>query len=453
MLFTHCRQGFCPDLRLSLRLKLGLGLALLASSAFATNGMNMEGYGAIATGMGGASQAYDNGTAAMMNNPATLGLMPEGHRADLAYGFLGPTVEANYGGMKARSKADAFAMPAFGWMRKQGEFAYGFGIYGQGGMGTEYGGDTFMSAGSGLTTRSELSVGRMIFPVAYTVSPKLSVGATLDFVWMGLDLQMAMSGAQIGSMGSLGLGSFGGSLTTALGGMGANDVAYFNFSNDNKFTGQAKGYGLGAKIGLVYEVSPELSVGASYHSKTSVSDMKTDHAELRTISGGTVTSIPGRIRVIDFQWPETYGLGIAYRATDRWLLVADYKRLQWASVMRDFRMRFDADSGGDLELTLNQNWKNQNVWMLGAAYQATQQWTLRAGVNLANNPVPDYYMHPLFPAIIKSHATLGAGYAIDKDSSVDFGLAHGFKVESTNVSGVAVTHRQTNWQLLYSRRY
>jgi len=437
------------------RLGLSLALALSFPPAFATNGMNMEGYGAVATGLGGASQAYDNGTAAMMNNPATLALMPEGRRADLAYGFLGPTVEAGFGGARARSKADAFSMPAFGWMRKKGDLAWGFGIYGQGGMGTEYGGDSFMSAGSGLTTRSELSVGRMIFPVAYTVSPKLSVGATLDFVWMGLDLQMAMSRAQINAMPGLDQGSFGGSLASSLPALLPNltDVAYFNFSNDNKFTGQAKAYGVGAKLGLVYQASPDLGIGASYHSETRVGNMRTDHAELRTISGGTVTSISGRISVIDFQWPETYGLGLAYRTTDRWLLVADYKRLQWASVMRGFRMRFDADSGGNLDLTLNQNWKNQDVWMLGAAYQASPQWTLRAGVNLANDPVPDHYMHPLFPAIIKSHATLGAGYAIDKDSGVDFGLAHGFKVESTNASGVTVSHRQTNFQLLYSRRY
>jgi long-chain fatty acid transport protein len=35
--------------------------------AMATNGMLMEGYGPIAAGMGGASMAYDNGTAAMAN--------------------------------------------------------------------------------------------------------------------------------------------------------------------------------------------------------------------------------------------------------------------------------------------------------------------------------------------------------------------------------------------------
>lgn len=39
--------------------------------AGARNGMNMEGYGPIACGMGGACMAFDNGTAAVMNNPAT----------------------------------------------------------------------------------------------------------------------------------------------------------------------------------------------------------------------------------------------------------------------------------------------------------------------------------------------------------------------------------------------
>ncbi|HTY04146.1 MAG TPA: aromatic hydrocarbon degradation protein, partial [Rhodocyclaceae bacterium] len=55
-----------------------LSAAGIVSPAFATNGMDLEGYGAVATAMGGASMAYDNGAGAMMNNPATLGLMGQG---------------------------------------------------------------------------------------------------------------------------------------------------------------------------------------------------------------------------------------------------------------------------------------------------------------------------------------------------------------------------------------
>lgn len=70
-------------------------LLVPAAAIWATNGMNLEGYGPIATGMGGASMAYDNGTAAMMNNPATLTLLMQGWRLDVALGMLGPDVEAS----------------------------------------------------------------------------------------------------------------------------------------------------------------------------------------------------------------------------------------------------------------------------------------------------------------------------------------------------------------------
>ena len=98
--------------------------AVLANSAYATNGMNLEGYGPVATAMGGASMAYDNGTAAVMNNPATLGLMADGARVDLALGMLGPEVKATVhtpnGDFGASSDANAFLMPALGYARKNG---------------------------------------------------------------------------------------------------------------------------------------------------------------------------------------------------------------------------------------------------------------------------------------------------------------------------------------------
>jgi len=155
-----------------------LGLVLgAASTGLATNGMNIEGYGPTALGMGGAGIAYDNGTAASMNNPATIGLS-EGHRLDLAIGFLGPDVTSSVGGMSANSAADAFFMPALGWTSKKDKLAYGFAVYGQGGMGTEYNASSWLSDPSmgantaldgGLVNRSEVGVGRVIVPVTFQV--------------------------------------------------------------------------------------------------------------------------------------------------------------------------------------------------------------------------------------------------------------------------------------------
>jgi len=167
-----------------------------ATGVEATNGMNLEGYGPVSAGMGGASLAFQNGTAAMMNNPATMALFPDGYHLDVALGFLGPDVTASVrtpgGEISANSLSDAFYMPALGFFAKRGQYGYGLGIYGQGGMGTEYAADSWLSdpsmgansaLESGLVNRSEVSIGRAIAPFTYDVSERLHIGLSLDFVW------------------------------------------------------------------------------------------------------------------------------------------------------------------------------------------------------------------------------------------------------------------------------
>src|SRR5574340_270964 len=153
--------------------------------ALATNGMLMEGYGPIAAGMGGASMAYDNGTAAMANNPATLGLMQDGSRLDVMLGYVGPDVKTSMG--IGKSSADAFYMPAFGYVKKQGKLTYGAGIYGQGGMGTEY------ASGD----MAQVSVGRVIFPLAYAVNDRFNIGGSVDVVWAGMDMSVSGYGMNL----------------------------------------------------------------------------------------------------------------------------------------------------------------------------------------------------------------------------------------------------------------
>ncbi|HEY9199172.1 MAG TPA: outer membrane protein transport protein [Gammaproteobacteria bacterium] len=460
-------------------------LPLLPLNAHATNGMNMEGYGPIAAAMGGASMAYDNGTAAMMNNPATVGMMNDGDRLDVFFGFLGPDVESEAGGMKAESGGTAYYMPAVGFVRKREGLTYGLGMYGQGGMGTEYNGGTFLGMGANLENRSELSVGRVIAPLSFNVNDKLTVGGSVDFVWAGLDLRMAMSGAQFGDLATPGqqnIGTASGSLATAVGAFGMPvNYAYFDFSNGSRFSGKARGYGGAAKLGATYKLSKRLTFGAAYHSETHLGDMHTDDAKISVNldNGGTPTNVEltGKIKVNDFQWPSTYAIGAAFQATDKLLLVGDIKRLNWADTMQDFSMSFTADQsagndlsgafgpgadlrGGTLDATLFQRWDDQTVYQIGGAYQVDKQLTLRAGYNYADNPVPDQYLNALFPAIVESHITAGFGYGFTDKQTIDFSLQHAPEVSNTNpgipASGIpAVTsrHSQTSFQFIYSYRF
>jgi long-chain fatty acid transport protein len=104
--------------------------------------------------------------------------------------------------------------------------------------------------------------------------------------------------------------------------------------------------------------------------------------------------------------------------------------------------------------------------MLGASYRVTDALTLRAGANIADNPIPDNRVHPLFPAIVENHYTFGVGYMIGKQSGIDFSLVYAPEVTVTGTQatgtpgtgiggnqGVKISHSQLNWQLQYGMRF
>jgi long-chain fatty acid transport protein len=402
---------------------------LVSLPAAATNGMNLEAYGAKAGGMGGASYGYENGNSALMNNPATLGLRPDGNNLGLGLTVLMPSVATSMthpqaGTMRAKSGGDAYYMPSLSLVRKTGPLTYGAGMLAQGGMGTEYGNNTFLSNGTGLPMRSEVGFGRLMFPLAYNVNDALTVAGQIDYVWANMDVQMLMP----------------------------DGSGHVNFSNNSDFTGKASGNGWAYKLGVHYKLNNSLAFGATYHSKTDIDDLE---------GGGTFTMLPSgmqvptRFKVVDFQWPETVGLGVAWQASPAFMLAADIKRLGWSDSMKNFQLGMNMGAGWNVG-SMPQNWKDQTVYMIGGQFMVAPGVALRAGINYADNPVPDSTLNPLFPATIKTHYTLGLGWNMGGGHSVAGSLAIAPKVTRTNPNmfgpGMAgtVSHSQTTLRVNYN---
>ena len=369
-------------------------VGLLAPSlAMATNGMVMEGYGPIAAGMGGAAMAYDNGTAALANNPATLGLMADGSRLDVMLGFVGPDLETSMG--MGKSEADAFYMPAIGYVKKRGNLVYGAGIYGQGGMGTEYANGDMAQVG----------VGRVIFPLAYSVNPRFNIGGSVDVVWAGMDLVADLNAD------------------------GTKDI---DFKDDSDFTGAAKGYSVAAKLGFTYRLNDALTVGGVYQTAANLPDLKDDD-----------------YKVTGFDMPATLGLGLAWQASDRLMVAADVKDVMWGSSMNTVTIY----QNGMVVAPFQQDWDDQIVLSLGLAYRFSDAFTGRVGYNHGKNPIPDAFVNYLWPAIMEDHYTAGFGYAFDQQSALNFGLSYVPEVSVTAGSGMTIDHSQVNWQLMYSHTF
>lgn len=398
-------------------------------AAHATNGMNLDAYGAKAGAMGGASFAHENGNSALMNNPATLGLRKEGNSLGLGMTLLQPDVNTSMnhplaGPMNAKSGGDAYWMPSFSLIRKTGKLTYGVGMLAQGGMGTEYGDNSFLSNGTGLPMRSEVGFGRLMLPLAYNVSDQLTVAGQLDYVWASMDVQMLMP----------------------------DGSGHVNFSNNSDFSGKAKGNGWAFKLGGHYKVSDTLAFGATYHSKTDIDDLE-GSGSFTAFPGGAV--MPTNFKVVDFQWPQTFGVGVAWQATPTFMLAADIKRLNWSDSMKDFRLAMNM-GGGWMEGVMPQNWKDQTVLMLGVQYMLSPNLALRAGINHADNPVPDNTLNPLFPATIRTHYTLGMGWNMGGGHTLAGSVALAPKVTRTNPNmfgaGAAgtVSHSQNTLRINYN---
>ncbi len=464
-----------PPLPRRSTIALAILATLLGAPALrATNGMNMEGYGPVATALGGTSMAYDNGTAAVINNPATLGLQGPGARLDLALGVLSPDIKSvNPAGQSAKSESTAFFMPALGYTRRAGDLVYGLGMFGQGGMGCQYSPDSWRGLGFNLENRTEVSVGRLIAPVAWNVNDKLTLAATVDFVWAGMDLRMAMSGAQFFDLVTPTSQHFGRASGTIVQSFGqimqmmpegtSVDYAYFDFSNGNPFTGRARGYGYAGKIGLLYRPTKDLAFGLTYHTETELSDLKADGNHLSFQlnlpgMGAMAQSLVGDFRVKDFEWPALLAAGVAWHPDARWMLTADIREIFWREVMKQFHLTFQASgdpangafAGQNLDAVLFQDWKNQTVIMLGVAYAASERLTLRVGANFGDDPVPDAYLNCLFPAIVEKHVSAGFGWKISDQSSVDLSVTRGFETTRTSGYGITIHHSQLNGQVMFS---
>jgi long-chain fatty acid transport protein len=339
--------------------------------------------------MGGAAMAYDNGTAAMANNPATLGLMADGSRVDVMVGFIGPDVSAP--ATMGKSSADAFYGPAFGYVKKQGKLAYGAGIYGQGGMGTEYANGDM----------AQVSVGRVIFPLAYRVNERFNVGGSVDVVWSGMDLVVTGYG--------------------------------IDFKDGSDFTGAARGYSLAAKLGFTYQLGDALTVGGVYQTAGNLPDLKGDG-----------------YKVVGFDMPPILALGLAWQANERLMVAADVKDVMWDSSMNTVTIY----RNGAPIAPFQQDWDDQIVLALGLSYKINDALTGRIGYNHGKNPIPDTNVNYLWPAIVEDHYTAGFGYALSQQSQVNFALS---VVPETTVTGTGgqnlnmrIDHSQVNWQLMYS---
>ncbi len=377
-------------------------------AAMATNGYMPHGIGIKSKGMGGASVAMTDNAFAGANNPAAAAWA--GNRGEVGADFFMPrrSVSRTGGGLDASADSGKplFLIPEFGYnMALSDKMGVGVTVYGNGGMNTDFPGgntqcfDQNMNPyqGNALCGIGNLGVDLMQLIVAPTVAYKFderhSVGVSPLLVYQ----QFKAYGLQ------------------AFAGMSDAPGKVTNGKYDHST-------GLGVRLGYLGKFSDSFSVGASYSPKINMS--KFDNYAGLFAGGG------------EFDIPENYTLGASFQATPAVTVALDFSRIKYSGVpsianASTVQAPLGSASGPGF------GWSDINVWKLGVQWQANAQWTLRAGLNVGDNPIQsrDVTFNIIAPGVMTKHLTLGGTYAYSPTSEVSFSY---MVAPSNSVTGTAM---------------
>jgi long-chain fatty acid transport protein len=400
------------EIGMKLRSLVGaLALAGLAMPAFATDGYFSHGYGMIAKGMGGAATAMAEDSMGGANNPASMVWV--GDRLDVGIDWFSPIRNAKRegGGVPFDEKSDNnnFFIPEFGYNKLLNpDMSLGVSVYGNGGMNTTFN-KSNVNCGGGPVNNPLCGSGNLgvnleqliIAPTfAYKLNPNHSIGVA------------PLIGYQ--RFGAAGLQGF-----APL----SNDPA--NLTNN----GYDDAWGWGVRLGWQGHITSTVTLGAAYSSKIYMS--KFDKYKGLFANEG------------EFDIPENFNLGLAWKATPDVTVALDYQRINYDGIPSISNsgtnlacaMRMTPTDPGCLGGSngLGFAWKSIDVWKLGVEYHYSNALTLRAGYNHSDNPIPSDQttFNILAPGVIEDHLTLGMSYAVTPTSQVTVAYMHAFEKSVT----------------------
>lgn len=361
----------------------------LLNPASAGNGLNVTGFGAQSLAMGGADLAVSGSTTSVVTNPANLTQIP-GSRIDgsiepfVTYGYhhsddLNPnqTTDQPYGALLNTSYSTKLFRP---------DLSFGIGMFVAGGAGVEYE-DMNTVFGTEDEYSAIFGVTKLATGIGWQVTPKLSLGLALNASYASIRQKLYPNTS------SAAAGFFGLRLD------GADGVSY------------------NGRVGLLYQLSNTFRIGASY---STVNKLTLEGGELSVnysdIGQGVVRY--GDATVKGFALPEDFGIGIAWQATPTLLLSTEVTWLNWNGSANNVTLSARSPSINDpavpQTVTLVQalDFRDQYVFALGMAYDASDKVRVMAGVNLARNPIANSRVTPTINLTQEVELNAGIRYTL-----------------------------------------
>lgn len=258
-----------------------------------------------------------------------------------------------------------------------GDWWLGFGVNSPFGLGTEWDNTASFNAsfigtfGIPIVTKTTLEIAKIAPVLAYKVNEKFSIGFGPEYYDV---------------------------LSVEYNGGGVNTV-----SGAQAYTMKGDGDGYGFTLGGLYQASETLRVGLSYHSGVTTK-LSGDAVNLPRNSSA-VLPYTGKAK-LDLNIPDTYAIGINYRASETFSFNVDLDFTQWSDYDK---LVFKEPDGTEIR-TVTKNYEDVMATRLGGSYYVDDNWTIRFGYLTEPSPVPESTYDPRLPDADATAISVGAGY-------------------------------------------
>lgn len=365
---------------------------LFTAAAQATNGYFSLGYGVRAEAVAGADTALALDALTIASNPAGLAALQDGFDAGLDVFLPSRGATLTQGGQAAGFDGNdtrAFYIPALGLNRHLSpNVSWGLAVFGNGGLNTDYASNPYARFGAQGAAGVNLAQAFVSPALAWQYAHGQSLGVAVNLIYQQFEAK--------------GLGVFS-----------AFSASPANMSN----RGRDSATGIGVRLGWRAELPAGFSLGASWQPKAHVGKFS-KYSGLFADAGG-------------FDVPQSWALGVGWKPNDAVTLSLDGQRIDYAQVASVGNPINSLFAGSALGSPNGPGfgWQNISVFKLGAQWRASAAFTLRAGISHSDQPVPSSqtFINILAPGVVRTHATIGAGFAVGAHGTLDLSLQHAFE--------------------------
>ena len=171
----------------------------------------------------------------------------------------------------------------------------------------------------------------------------------------------------------------------------------------------------GYTVGLMFNPTDKFRIGFNYRSEI-ILDAEDGTAEFENVPNSPLVPFSDTAISASLPLPAELTVGLSYEFADKWLFAFDYNRAFW-----DVYNSLDIDfADPNIPDSFNaRNYKNASIVRFGLQYEATSQFTLRAGYYFDESPVQEGYFAPETPRNDSNGYTAGLTFNLSDRFQID----------------------------------